>query len=97
MTDKGWICLAVIIGFVILLVAAIALLVIAIRLKEVCKRLEYQTESINSHRTDNHNVSYVIAGRIADLTDKVGDVYDSMFANAEVTIYRDDREEEEDD
>lgn len=97
MTEKGLIYLGVIIGLAILLVSAIALLVIAIRLKEVCKWLKHQTDSITSHKIDNHNVSHVIADRIEDLTNKIGNVYESLFNNAEVTISRNGIKEDEDD
>lgn len=97
MIEKGLIYLGVIIGLAILLVSAIALLVIAIRLKEVRKWLEYQNDSITSHRIDNRNVSHVIAGRIEDLTNKIGNVYESLFNNAEVTIRRNDIEEDKND
>ena len=90
MTDKGWICLAVVMLFFVLMLAMIALWHISNSLAKISKRLDETNDKLQyiyyAQKETGCNVSRAIKG-----------VYETIFAGAEVTIRRNGIEEDEND
>lgn len=89
MTDKGWICLAVVLLFIVLVSAMCALWRISSNLAKISKLLDVTKDKLQyiyyAQKETGCNVSRAIKG-----------VYETIFAGAEVTIRRNGIEEDED-
>ena len=90
MTDKGWICLAVVMLFFVLMLAMIALWRISSNLMRISKRLDVTNDKLQSIYLTQRLTMSTISGDIKG-------VYETIFAGAEVTIRRNGIEEDEDD
>ena len=90
MTDKGWICLAVLLFFIVLVFAMIALWRISSNLMRISKRLDGRNDKLQSIYLTQRLPMSTISGDIKG-------VYETIFAGAEVTIHRNDIEEDCDD
>ena len=97
MTDKGWICLAVLLFFIVLAFAMIALWCISANLGLIVRRLSETSAKLQDLYCAQKHTESTISSDIKDVSEAIHNVYESMFDNAEVTIWRNDREEDEDD
>ena len=94
MTDKGWICLAVLLFFIVLVFAMIALWRISSNLTRISKRLDVTNDKLQSIYLTQRLTMSTISGDIKGVSEAIHNVYESMFSNAEVTIHRNDIEED---
>lgn len=90
MTDKGWICLAVVMLFFVLMLAMIALWRISSNLISIAKQL-------GETNTKLQEIYYAQSRAASTIADEIDDVYRMMFSDAEVTIRRNGIEEDEND
>lgn len=97
MTDKGWICLAVLLFFIVLAFAMIALWRISSNLKRIANRLIETNDKFQSIYLAQKHTESTISEAAKGVSEAIYNVYESMFDNAEVTIWRNGREEDMDD
>ena len=97
MTDKGWICLAVLLFFIVLAFAMIALWCISSNLKRIANRLIETNDKLQSIYIAQKHTESTISEAAKGVSESINDVYESMFDNAEVTIHRNGIEEDEND
>ena len=90
MTDKGWICLAVVLFFIALMSIVFGLWDIGVELRLIGKRLGETNDKLRQIDYAHTRVANIIAN-------KIDDVYKTLFSDAEVTIWRNDREGDDDD
>ena len=88
MTEKGLICLAVLLFFIVLALAMIALWCISANLGLIARRLGETNKQLL-------DIDYAHSRAASTIAGKIGDVYRTMFSDAEVTIYRNDKKENE--
>lgn len=97
MTDRGWICLAILLSSVVLVSVAVALWRISSNLTSIANLLGETDDKLQHIYTTQLYANSTISKDIKGVSEAIYNVYESMFDNAEVTIYRNDREEEKDD
>ena len=97
MTDKGWICLAVALLFIVLVFAMIALWRISANLGLIARRLGETNVKLQDLYCAQKHAESTISEAIKGVSKATYNVYESMFDNAEVTIWRNGREEDTDD
>ncbi len=96
MTDKGWICLAVLLFFIVLALAMIALWCISANLGLIVRRLSETSAKLQDLYCAQKHTESTISEAIKGVSEATYNVYESMFDNAEVTIRRNDIEEDYD-
>ena len=97
MTDKGWICLAVLLFFIVLVLTMIALWCISANLGLIAKRLNETNDKLNKLYWAQEKIKDSISQNVNSVCNALFSVYKHIFANAEVTIHRNDIKEGEND
>ena len=97
MTDKGWVCLAVLLFFIVLALAMIALWRISSNLTKISKRLDETNDKLNKLYWAQERIKDSISQNVNSVCNALFSVYKYIFANAEVTIRRNNIEEDYDD
>ena len=97
MTDKGWICLTCLLVVIVLVWGMAALWRISSNLTRISKRLDVTNDKLQDIYYAQKHMENTISEAVKGVSEATYNVYESMFDNAEVTIYRNDRKEKEDD
>ena len=97
MTDKGWICLTVVLFFIVLVLATIALWCISSNLTKISKQLGETNDKLNKLYWAQEKIKDSISQNVNSVCNALFSVYKYIFANAEVTIRRNGIEEDEND
>lgn len=87
MTDKGWICLTCLLVVIVLVWGMVALWRISSNLASIAKRLGETNDKLQQIDYGHTRAANIIASEIDD-------VYKRLFSDAEVTIRRNDIEED---